>query len=71
MKYLYDKFRTSVIVADKSKYGFDSLGCLSYSDDYGLVITEDLRIKEFPDRFYPQALLSEIGERLNQLSEMH
>lgn len=68
MKYLYDKFRSSVIVTDKSKYGVNSVGCLSYSDGYGLVITEDLRIKELPDKFFPQGLLFEIGDRLKQIS---
>jgi hypothetical protein len=66
MKYLYNKFRTTTIKQDKTIYGFDSLGFISYTEDHGLIVCENGEIKELPDKFFPQALVLEIKEYLEK-----
>ena len=68
MKYLYNRFRTTTIKQDKTIYGFDSIGCISYTEGYGLIICENGKIKELPDTFFPQALVLEIEEYLEKLT---
>lgn len=67
MKYLYNRFRTTTIKQNKAIYGFDSIGCISYTEDYGLIVRENGEIKERPEAFFPQALVLEIKEYLEKL----
>lgn len=68
MKYLYSKFRTTAIITDTAKYGLDSIAVIRYSDTQYLVIRADNTIKEFPEQFYPQALIAELEARIVVLS---
>ena len=68
MKYLYNRFRTTTLVNNKSIYGSDSVAFIKYADDYGFIIKETGEIKEMPDKFFPQALVFEIKMYVEKLT---
>jgi hypothetical protein len=67
MVYLYNKFRTSGLKRDPSVYGLDSLACLSYDDEHGLIIKKDGSIVELPESYFPQGLVNDITARISHL----